>query len=72
MRQFKKEGYKDAGHDFNFKPAKEIPRPVKADFDHMTELNEVKRVIKGPDGLVIIEPKNFLTSPPKPGQFGKG
>ena len=70
MRTTKKEGYKEAGHDFNFKPAKTVPSPVKAPFDHMTDYKEVKKCRKGPDG-VIIEPRNFLTSPPKKGLIGK-
>lgn len=71
MRNIKKDGYKDAGHDFNFKPAKAVPRAVKADFEHMTDYKEVKKNRKGPDG-VIIEPRNFLTNPPKKGLVGKG
>jgi len=39
MRAPKPDGYKDAGHDRPFKPAKDISRHVKADFDHLTELN---------------------------------
>ena len=46
MRQQKKDGYKEVGHDKPFKPAKELNRKVKADFDHMTDLNEKKREIK--------------------------
>ena len=72
MRAAKKDGYKEAGHDHAFKPTKEISRKVKADFDHMTDLNEVKKSHKDSDGRVIIEPRNFLTNPIKKGQTGKG
>ena len=72
MRNFKKDGYKDAGHDRNFKPAKSIPRPVKADFPHMTDYKEVKINKRDAEGAVIIEPRNFLTNPPKEGLVGKG
>ena len=34
MRAGKKDGYKEAGHDVAFKPAKDTQRHVKADFDH--------------------------------------
>ena len=71
MRTTKKDGYKAAGHDFNFKPAKTVQRKVKADFEHATDHVDVKKNYKGPDG-VIIEPRNFLTNPPKAGQVGKG
>lgn len=72
MRQFKKEGYKEGGHDFNFKPAKSLSRKVEADFEHMADFAEVKKIHKSPDGGVITEPRNFLTSPPKKGHTGKG
>lgn len=71
MRNNVKEGYKLGGHELNFKPAKTVPRPVKADFEHMKDYNEIKINRKGPEG-VITEPKNFLTNPPKKGIVGKG
>lgn len=70
MRDNKKDGFKEAGHDLNFKPAKTVPEPVKSAFEHMTDYKEVKINRKGPDG-VIIEPRNFLTNPPKFGLIGK-
>lgn len=72
LRTTKKDGYKEAGHEMNFKPAKTVPQPVKADFQHMNDHVEVKKCRKGPDGAVVIEPRNFLTNPPKMGQVGKG
>ena len=45
---------------------------MKADFPHMTDYIEKKRCRKGEDGAVIIEPRNFLTNPPKEGEVGKG
>ena len=71
MRSSVKDGFKQGGHELNFKPAKSVPRPVKADFQHMTDFVEKKINRKGPDG-VIIEPRNFLTNPPKVGEVGKG
>lgn len=38
----------------------------------MTDFKEVSKNRKGPDGAVIIEPRNFLTNPPKQGEVGKG
>jgi hypothetical protein len=70
MRTAKKDGFKEAGHDFNFKPAKSVARKVGAAFDHLTDYKEVKKNYKGPDG-VIIGPINFLTNPPKHGIVGK-
>lgn len=72
MRSSKHEGYKDAGHDKDFKPAKSLQRHVKADFPHLTDYIEKKKCRKGDDGAVIIEPRNFLTNPPKEGEVGKG
>jgi hypothetical protein len=72
MREAKKEGYKEAGHDFNFKPAKSVPHKLGIGFDHMTDYKAVNKCKKGPDGAVIIEPRNFLTNPPKEGTVGKG
>ena len=42
---------------------------MKADFDHVTDLNEAKKIIKKDEnGQLITEPRNFLTSPMKKGQ----
>ena len=38
----------------------------------MTDYVEIKKNRKGPDGAVIIEPRNFLTNTPKKGEVGKG
>jgi hypothetical protein len=38
----------------------------------MTDYVNAKKSRKGPDGAVIIEPRNFLTNPPKAGEVGKG
>ncbi len=38
----------------------------------MTDFKQVSKCKKGPDGAVIIEPRNFLTNPPKKGEVGKG
>ena len=72
MRTSKFEGYKDAGHDKDFKPAKALQRKVKADFEHMTDYIVKKKNHRAEDGSVITEPRNFLTNPPKQGEVGKG
>ena len=71
MRAGKKDGHKEAGHDLAFKPTKDIMRRVKSDFDHLTDLNVVKKSHKDAEGRVIIEPRNFLTNLIKKGQTGK-
>ena len=67
MRAGKKDGYKDSGHDVNFKPAKDLQRKIKADFEHMVDYKEVKKNFRDTDGSVKIEPRNFLTNPIKKG-----
>jgi hypothetical protein len=67
MRQFKKDGFRDGGHDFNFKPAKTVQRKVKADFDHMPEDKFIKKNYRDVDRSVITEKPNFLTNPIKEG-----
>ncbi len=71
MRGGKKDGYKDAGHDFAFRPAKDMNVKVKSAFTHMTDLNTQKKVYRNADGEVITEPKNFLTNPMKKGANGR-
>ena len=72
MRTNVHEGYKEAGHDKDFKPAKDINRKnYRADFPHMTDYIEKKKSRKAPEGGVLIEPRNFLTNPPKKGEVGK-
>ncbi len=72
LRSHKKDAYKDAGHDFAFKPAKQVQRKIKADFDHLPETPRAKKNYRNTDGSVSTEPRNFLTMPPKKGQIGKG
>jgi len=43
MREAEKDGYVKAGHEAPFRPAKDIHRRVHADFDHHTDLKEVKK-----------------------------
>ena len=37
MRSQKKDGFKDAGHDINFKPAKTVQKKVTAAYEHMQD-----------------------------------
>lgn len=71
MKQHKKSMYKEVGHDYNFKPTKQVPQPVKAAYEHLTDYKSIDKCRKGPDGAVIIESRNFLTNPPKVGIVGK-
>lgn len=70
LRTFKKDGYKEAGHDMAFKPAKSMKHKY-TEFPHESDHREINKCKKGPDG-VITEPRNFLTNPPKKGTIGKG
>ena len=72
LREGKKGGHILAGHDKAFSPAKDTHVRVKADYDHKTDLNAVKKNFKDDEGKVKIENPNFLTNPPKRGQVGKG
>lgn len=38
----------------------------------MNENAHTKKLYRDDDGAVIIEPRNFLTNPPKKGQNGEG
>jgi hypothetical protein len=72
MRTSDPEGHKKAGHDIPFKPAKTVKdKPYKAPYEHLTDRVEVKKNYKDADGHVVIEPKNFYTSPAKKGRVGK-
>lgn len=72
MRTSDPEGHKKAGHDVPFKPAKTVKdKPYKAPYEHLTDRVEVKKSYKDADGHVVIEPKNFYTSPAKKGRVGK-
>ena len=62
-----KDGHLKAGHDKVFKPAKTVPEKVKASYEHVTELVDVKKKIRDEEGKVIIAPPNIKTNPPKRG-----
>ena len=74
MRTIKKDGFKDAGHDIDFKPAKKVQLRVKAPFPHMPDPPKVKdkKEIRDENGDVITMPKNFVTTKMKLGKVGKG
>jgi len=72
LRESKKDGYKAAGHDKPFSPVKDPHQKVKAEFEHKTDLNVIKKNYRDEDNRVKIEPRNFLTNPPRKGQVGKG
>ena len=67
-----KDGHLKAGHDKNFKPAKDPHVRVKATYEYI-HLGPPKKVShKDEDGAVVIGPKNILTNPIKVGKTGKG
>jgi len=59
---------KKIAHESEFKPANgNKSDPFNALFEHKTELNAVKKNYRGPDGKVIVPPKNITTNPSKNG-----
>lgn len=70
LRSSKFEGYKDAGHETDFKPAKTIQDKVKAPYEHLKEIDEKKKNYRDEEGAVITAPRNFTTNNLKKGQVG--
>ncbi|CAI2374592.1 unnamed protein product [Moneuplotes crassus] len=66
MREPKKDGYKVVS-DHAFKPAKQIPEPVKSAYEHMQADEHVKKNHRDADGAVILAPRNFTTTGAKQG-----
>ena len=72
MRVSEKDGHLKAGHDKAFAPAKHVKQyEYKAPYPHQSDRVEVKKNYKDEDGKVKLEPRNFLTMPPKSGVVGK-
>ena len=67
MRNADPQGHIKAGHDKAFCPAKVVKQPVKAAYDHKTDLDDKKKNFRNEDGEVVIGPRNFLTNPLKVG-----
>jgi hypothetical protein len=71
MRTSEKDGHIKAGHDKAFKPAKHFRQDeFRAPYPHQTDLVPVKKNYRDEEGKVKIEPRNFLTMPPKKGFVG--
>ena len=68
MREGKKDGHKTVC-DLHFKPTKTVPKPIKADFEHMPEDDLKKKNYKDVDGNAILAPRNFTTTAAKKGNF---
>ena len=68
------DGWKNAGHDYNFKPAKAVH--VKVDrnlpFEYVADPPRYKKMLKDEDGKVITENRNFYTTGMKKGRVGFG
>ena len=72
MRISEKDGHIKAGHDKAFKPAKNFRQDeTKAPYPHQSDLVPVKKNYRDEEGKVKIQPRNFLTMPPKKGSVGK-
>lgn len=67
MREGKKDGHK-AVCDLQFKPAKVVPTPVKADFEYLPQDKNEKKKYTDAEGAVITAPRNFTTTGPKQGR----
>jgi len=68
LRSETKDGHLKAGHDRAFRPAKVVPNNLyKVDFEHKTDLIDVKKKLRDEEGFVITAPRNFVTSPAKVG-----
>ena len=68
LRSEVKDGHLKAGHDKAFRPAKIVPSSDhKTEFEHKTNLLDVKKKYRDDEGFVITSPRNFVTSPPKKG-----
>lgn len=71
-RSSNKNGWKDAGHDYLFKPAKLYKQPVKAAYPNMPLGPKPKKCYKDPEEGVLIGPRNFTTKPLRRGKVGPG
>ena len=69
-----KDGWKIAGHDFNFKPAKSVHHKVPNKLPYVYKENgpKAKIIYKDAEGAVITGPPNFYTNKMKKGRTGKG
>jgi hypothetical protein len=67
-RQYQLSKKKKIPHDAEFKPANGPKSdPYNALYKHMADFTEKKKNFKGPDGRVIVPPRNIVTNPPKTG-----
>lgn len=72
MRTIVKDGHLKAGHEKDFKPARDVGEKLyKMKYEYKEEGLDKKTAKKDEDGNVIIGPKNFYTSPPKKGRVAK-
>jgi len=72
MREGERDPHAKGGHDRAFRPAKDLQRRVKSEFERVDIPAVSPKTFKDSEGQVITGPRNFLTSPPKKGQVGKG
>jgi len=67
-RQYQLAKKKKFNHESEFKPADGTKSdPFKAPFKHMTDHVATKKTYRGPDGKVVIQPRNIVTNPSKEG-----
>ena len=71
MRTNVKDGWKNAGHERDFKPARDTQAKMyKMSYPYVEEGAKKKKSYKDEEGGVTIGPTNFYTSPIKKGQAG--
>jgi len=60
-----------AGHEKNFSPSKIVKLNYKPPYEHQQERVHIAKNFRDEEGAVVIQPRNFLTSPPRKGKVGK-
>lgn len=71
MRTNVKDGWKNAGHERDFKPARDTQEKIyKMSYPYIEERGKKTKCYKDPEGGVTIGNRNFYTSPVKKGQAG--
>ena len=58
-----------AGHEVQFKPAKQVKQNMNAAYEHLQELNHIQKNYKSEENPrdIVTAPRNFVTNPPKKG-----
>jgi len=71
-RTLEKDGFKKAGHDIDFKPARVVHEKVPKHYPYIPLGPKAKKVYRNAEGEVITEGRNFYTTRLKQGKSGPG